>query len=125
MHGNVETGAVEGLEHDFGGVLAILWRIERLWGCQHDRMPVCNHTYGFCKEKVVVFRLDPEVFEDGVGPEPLHVVPVLHLSMSDRVTNTISRVVAGYQGFVADEEIKIFCAPLRRDVGALSAAGEI
>ena len=38
----------------------------------------------------MILGLDAEVLEDGVGPEPLHVIPVLNLSMANRVVDTIS-----------------------------------
>jgi len=38
----------------------------------------------------VVFGLDSEIFEYRIGPEALHVIPVLHLAMSDRVVYAIA-----------------------------------
>jgi hypothetical protein len=38
----------------------------------------------------VVFGLDSEIFEYRIGPEALHVIPVLHLTMSDRVVYAIA-----------------------------------
>jgi len=46
-------------------------------------------AYWFCKEEVVVFGLDSEIFEYRIGPKALHVIPVLHLTMSDRVVYAI------------------------------------
>lgn len=41
---NVKTGAVEGFEHDFGGVFAILGWIERLlWLVEMAVPSSCNH----------------------------------------------------------------------------------
>lgn len=37
------------------------------------------------EQDVVVFGFCPEVLEDALFPEPLHVIPILNLSMSDRV----------------------------------------
>lgn len=61
LDGNVKTGAVEGLKHDFCGIFAGLGGVEWRLG----------------QEKVVVFGLDAEVFEDGGLPETLHVVLVV------------------------------------------------
>lgn len=49
-----------------------------------------EETYRFRKKEIMVFRLDPEVFENGVGPKPLHVVPILDLSMPDRIIYSIT-----------------------------------
>jgi hypothetical protein len=46
-------------------------------------------AYWFCKEEIVVFGLDSEIFEYRIGPEALHVIPVLHLTMSDWVVSAI------------------------------------
>jgi len=35
---------------------------------------VVGESNRLSKEEVVVFGLDSEILEDGVGPEPLHVV---------------------------------------------------
>jgi hypothetical protein len=50
-------------------------------------------TYRLREQEVVVLRLDPQILENGVGPEALHVVPVLDLTMPDRIPDAISRVV--------------------------------
>lgn len=50
-------------------------------------------AYRLSEQEVVVFWLDSQVFEDGVRPEPLHVVPILNLTMADRVVDTITRAV--------------------------------
>jgi len=47
-------------------------------------------TYGFSQEEMVVFGLDAQVLEDGIGPESLHVVPVLNLAMADRVMKSVA-----------------------------------
>jgi hypothetical protein len=49
-----------------------------------------HSAYWFCKEEVVVFRLNSEIFEYRIGPEALHVIPVLHLTMSDWVVYAIA-----------------------------------
>jgi hypothetical protein len=47
-------------------------------------------AYRFCKEEIMVFRLNSEIFEYRIGPEAFHVIPVLHLTMSDWVVYTIA-----------------------------------
>ena len=49
------------------------------------------------------------------------MVPVLNLSVSDRVVNAISWATARSQRFVTDKEIKVLRATLGRQVGAASA----
>ena len=50
LHGNVEAGHVEGLKHNLGSVFTVLGRVQRRLG----------------EQKVVVLRLRPHVFEDGL-----------------------------------------------------------
>jgi hypothetical protein len=47
-------------------------------------------AYWFCKEEIVVFGLNSEIFEYRIGPEALHVIPVLYLPMSDGVVYAIA-----------------------------------
>lgn len=75
-------------------------------------------AYRFCEEEVVIFRLDPKVFEDGVGPETLHVIPVLDLAMPDRIVHSITRTGTRSKSFISDEEIKVFRATFASQVGA-------
>lgn len=74
LDGNVETGAVEGLEHDLGGVLTGFWRVE----------------WWFGEEEVVIFGLDAEVLEYRGLPESLHVVPVFDLTVTDWVVESVA-----------------------------------
>lgn len=51
----------------FRGYGRTVSQLERQKGSRRD-------TYWFGEKEVVVFRLYPQVFEDGVGPEALHVI---------------------------------------------------
>lgn len=70
----------------------------------------------------MVLGLHAQIFEDRVRPESFHVVPVLNLSVSDRVVNTISWTTARSQRFIADKEIQVLRATLGRQVGATTAS---
>lgn len=70
----------------------------------------------------MVLGLHAQVFEDRIRPESFHMVPILNLSMTDRVVNTISRATARSQRFIADKEIQVLRATLRGQVGATTAS---
>ena len=70
----------------------------------------------------MVFGLYSQVFEYGIRPEALHVVPVFHLTVSYRVSNAITRVVASDKCFVSNKEVKIFRPSLTSQVGTGSTA---
>ena len=84
LHGDVQTGDVERLEHNLGGGLTVLWRIQRLGSCQQGclRRPAST-SYGLSQEEVVVLGLDTQVLEYRVGPEALHEIlsgiSIIHL----------------------------------------------
>lgn len=40
----------------------------------------------------MVLRLDAQVLEDGVRPKSLHVVPVLNLTVADRVMESVAYI---------------------------------
>jgi hypothetical protein len=47
--------------------------------------------YGFSQKKIVVLRFDSEIFENGVRPEPFHMIPILDLAMTDRIMDSVPR----------------------------------
>ena len=67
MNGDVKTGDVEGFEHDFGGILAVLRRVERR----------------LRQQEVVVFRLGAQILENGLLPKSLHQVPIVDDAVTD------------------------------------------
>jgi hypothetical protein len=77
-----------------------------------DDIPSGMDTYWFGKKKVVVFRLYPQIFEDGIRPESLHVVPILHLPMSDRVVYPVSWPSSCCKCFISNEEVEVLSASL-------------
>jgi hypothetical protein len=60
----------------------------------------------------MVFRLHPQIFEDGIGPEPLHMVPILYLPMSDRVVYPVSWSGSCCKRLISNEEVEVLCASL-------------
>ena len=67
---------------------------------------------GTHQEEVVVLGLCTQVLEDRLLPVPLHVIPVIYLTMSNGVVDAISRSLRIRNSFVADEEIKILYTTL-------------
>lgn len=61
----------------------------------------------------MVLRLDAQVLEDGIRPEPLHVIPVLDLTMANGVVDSITGPVGRCQSFIANEEVQVLCTTLR------------
>lgn len=47
-----------------------------------DSLVLVKVTY---QQDVVVLRLGSQVFEDGLLPKSLHMIPILYHSMSDRI----------------------------------------
>ena len=64
------------------------------------------------QEEVMIFRFRSEIFEDRLLPVPLHVIPVIYLTVSDGVVDAISRGLCIRDSFVSDEEIKILYTTL-------------
>ena len=58
----------------------------------------------------MVFWLRPQVLEDALLPVPFHLVPVLNLSMLDRVVDGVRLVVGDC--LVADEEVEVLDSSL-------------
>ena len=74
LYSDIETGHVETLKHNLGGVLSVLRCVE----------------WRLCQQEVVVLGLRTEVLEDALFPEPLHEVPVFHHSVTDGVLGGIA-----------------------------------
>lgn len=124
LDGDVETSAVERLEHDLGGVLTVLGGIQGLSPLlsampnsqpQLSTMKASGITssmmgklaYRLSKKEVVILGLNPEVLEDRLGPEPFHRVPILNLTMTNRILEVVSRAVGSSQSFVSDRVIQV------------------
>ena len=116
MDGDVETLNVERLEHDLGGVLSILRRIQ--WRLGLSSRSASNHMIKnemTDEEKVMILRLSAKILEDGLFPISLHLIPILDHTMSNRIVDSISLVVR--ESFVPNEEIEILDTPFRSEMG--------
>jgi len=67
LHADIEAGDVEGLEHDAGHFLAVLFWVERR----------------FRKENGMLIGSHAQLVVESVVPYFLHVVPILHNSVFD------------------------------------------
>ena len=56
----------------------------------------------------MVLRLCAEILEDRLLPVPLHVVPVVNLSMANGVVDAIARGLSIGNSLISNEEVKIF-----------------
>lgn len=72
------------------------------------------------QQEVVVFRLCPQILEDRLLPVPLHMVPVLNHSMTNRVMHAVSRRLRVRQCFIADEKVEIFDSTFGRQVAGFT-----
>ena len=61
----------------------------------------------------MILWLRSQILEDGLLPVPLHVVPIVNLTMTDRVVDTVSGGLRVRECLVTDEEIKVLDSPLR------------
>jgi hypothetical protein len=67
----------------------------------------------------MVLRLRAEVLEDRLLPVSLHVIPVVDLTMANRVVDTISWRLRISKCLVANEEVEILDPALRGEIARL------
>lgn len=60
----------------------------------------------------MIFWLSSEILEDRLFPVAFHVVPVLDLSVTNRIVYAITRSLGVGKCFISDEEVKVFNAAL-------------
>ena len=60
----------------------------------------------------MVFGLCAKVLEDRLLPVPLHVIPVVYHTMTDRVVHAVPRRPLVCNGFITDEEIQVLYTTL-------------
>jgi hypothetical protein len=121
LNGDIQAFDVERLEEDLGCLFSVFRRIERRFRLIAQIVENCYgiRRIGTHKEEVVIFRLSPQILEDGLLPVSFHVIPVVYHSMTDRVVYSISWGFRVRKGFVSDKEIKVFYTTLRREVTRL------
>lgn len=71
---------------------------------------------GTCHEKVVILGLAAQILEDGLFPEPLHMIPVVNLAMTNGVVQ--SHCLGLCQRFVSNVKVEIFDTTLGGQVVA-------
>lgn len=92
IHSYVKPRDVERLKHNFSGVLAAFRCGQRALG----------------QQKVMILRIAAQVIEYALLPKPLHRVPIIDLTVPDRITQVVRAAGSGSRhGLVADEEIEI------------------
>ena len=91
---------VETFEHDLGRVLTVLRSVEGRLGLydsaydQPFRVDPCIFTLRIPvdpthEQNIVILGLGSQILEDRLGPEPLHQVPVIDLTMFDRALHVV------------------------------------
>jgi len=69
------------------------------------------------QEEIVVLGLAPQVLEDSLLPKPLHQIPVLNLTLADRVGQTVGLLVG--HSLVSNVEIEVLHALLLGHLGSI------
>lgn len=64
----------------------------------------------------MVLRLRPEVLEDRLFPVTLHVIPVIDLTMANRIVDTISWRLRISKRLVANEKVEVLDPALRGEI---------
>ena len=67
----------------------------------------------------MVLRLRPEVLEDRLLPVTFHVIPVVDLTMADRVVDTVPWRLGIGERLVTDEEVEVLDPALRGEIARL------
>ena len=67
----------------------------------------------------MVLRLRAEILEDRLFPVSLHVIPVVDLTMANRVVDTVSRRLRISKRFIANEEVEVLDPSLRGEIARL------
>jgi len=71
------------------------------------------------QKEIVVLRLGAEVLEDRLFPVAFHVIPVVDLTMADRVVDTVSWCLGISERFVTDKEVEVLDPALRGEMPRL------
>jgi hypothetical protein len=145
LDGDVQPLDVKRLEEDLGRLLAVFRGVQRRLGLVVPNAQTCRrggrrsvkcqcgpivtgkgiNVYIYMGEdcadqkEVMVLRLGAEVLEDRLFPIPLHVIPVVDLTMADRVGDTITRRLRIGECLVADEEVEVLDAAFRGEMARL------
>ena len=69
------------------------------------------------QKEIVVLRLAPQVLEDSLFPKPLHQIPVLNLTLANRVSQPICLLVG--HSLISNVEIEVLHALLLGHLGSI------
>lgn len=67
----------------------------------------------------MILRLGTEVLEDRLFPVTFHVIPVVDLTMANRVVDTVSWCLGIGKRFVTDKEVEVLNPTLRCEMARL------
>jgi hypothetical protein len=86
-----------------------------------ERARSYGYTSGYHadQEKVMVLWLRPEVLEDRLFPVTLHVIPVIDLTMANRIRDTVSWRLRISKRLVANEKVEVLDPALRGEIARL------
>lgn len=75
------------------------------------------------KKEIMIFWLGPQIFEDGLLPVSLHVVPIVDHAVANGVVHAIPWRLCVRERFIADKEIEILDAAFRREMAWFEGYG--
>jgi hypothetical protein len=67
----------------------------------------------------MVLRLRPEVLKDRLFPVTLHVIPVIDLTMANRIVDTVSWRLRISKRLIANEKVEVLDPALRGEMARL------
>lgn len=67
----------------------------------------------------MVLRLRPEVLKDRLFPVTLHVIPVIDLTMANRIVDTVSWRLRISKRLIANEKVEVLDPALRGEMAGL------
>jgi len=75
------------------------------------------------KKEIMILWLGPQIFEDGLLPVSLHVVPIVDHAVANGVVHAVPWRLSVRERFIADEEIKILNTAFRREMAWFEGYG--
>ncbi len=71
----------------------------------------------------MVLWLASQVLEDRLLPVSFHVIPVVNLTMPNRIVHAVSRCLGVRECFISDKEIEVFDTALGREAAGFAGDG--
>ena len=75
------------------------------------------------QKEVVILGLRTKVLEDRLLPIPLHVIPILYLSVTNGIVDAIARSLGIGHSLIADEEVKVLDPAFGREMAGFGGDG--